>query len=694
MAEDDPYGLINAYSGLGPYLPQQAQTARQKFAQQLLLEGMSSTPVAHPLQALARTLQGGFGGYLAGQNDRELAAQQAGENALIGRAFGGGGQPAAAAPGPAVQPGPPVSPGSPYTQIGLENVPSGGLPPLNLANIQRSVAGTEIPLTRMAQMSAKVETGTDDLKQASLNISPDTGGSKSYGIFGFNSGYGGGAGKGSAAQFAASAPSLGLTATPGSAQFDAQWKNAAATQPEQLVAAQLDYYQKNILPTLTGGLASAGVPPGIANDPKTQAYFADRAVQYGPASTQQHNARISQAMQQSGGTTEGFLKAMSAADKANLQGDFRTYLSTRPQDMPGLNNRVSSRERLALGIEGGGTPVSAAVAGAPTQVAQAGPASAAPSVAQAPANTALPSPSNPIYRPRPELMLLATRGSTPAVQAAARAQIDREWKDAQKEYDFRPLPDGRTVAINKKDPNDTRVISAVDSASLIAFDAAKTAATTRAELTTKADVQKEQTLPTRITQAREATSLIDKAISQVSPYTAGVGSYLNVIRGTTAKDLQESLTSIKAIVGFDRLQQMRSESAAGSGLGQVSNFENQLLASVHGSLAQEQSPAQLRENLMRVRDVMDRVVNGVTIDGKTVAIQPPPGWKPGDPIPKGYVDQVLSTPVARAGRAEGGAGGNAPPAHPATGATFNRDAAKAAGYTDAEIDAYLKGQRM
>ena len=127
---DDPYDLISAYSGIG--LPQPTMTARQKFAQQLLLEGTAATPVAHPLQALARTLQGGLGGYLVGQSEREALASQAARNNAILQAYGISPPGAPGAPGAPGGPGPAPSGGpvEPYTQIGRETVPASGLPPL------------------------------------------------------------------------------------------------------------------------------------------------------------------------------------------------------------------------------------------------------------------------------------------------------------------------------------------------------------------------------------------------------------------------------------------------------------------------------------------------------------------------------------------------------------------------------------
>ena len=94
---------------------------------------------------------------------------------------------------------------------------------------------------------------------------------------------------------------------------------------------------------------------------------------------------------------------------------------------------------------------------------------------------------------------------------------------------------------------------------------------------------------------------IDEAIKMISPYTAGVGSWLKGIPATPQKNLATKLETIQANVGFDKLQQMRMDSPSGGALGQVSDFENRLLQAVKGSMDQAQSPAQLKANLETIK---------------------------------------------------------------------------------------------
>ena len=89
--------------------------------------------------------------------------------------------------------------------------------------------------------------------------------------------------------------------------------------------------------------------------------------------------------------------------------------------------------------------------------------------------------------------------------------------------------------------------------------------------------------------------------------TAGLGSLLAVIPGTDAKDMESLLDTLRANIGFDRLQQMREASITGGALGNVSNREIELLYNSLAPLDQKQSPEQLRRSLTRVINVYERM---------------------------------------------------------------------------------------
>lgn len=193
-----------------------------------------------------------------------------------------------------------------------------------------------------ARNTARFETGTDDLLQGSLQIANDTGGSKSYGVLGVNSGFGRGAGGGSAGVFAKAFPGLGLTARPGSAAFDQQWRRAAQEQPQELVQAQLQYLQNDVIGPAVSALRNAGAGQ-FADDPRVVNFVSDAVVQYGPSLVNKHFRAGAQ-----GRTAEDFINRSADSMRQSLRGDFRTYLSSRPQNFQGLVNRVEKRRNSSL----------------------------------------------------------------------------------------------------------------------------------------------------------------------------------------------------------------------------------------------------------------------------------------------------------------------------------------------------------
>lgn len=109
------------------------------------------------------------------------------------------------------------------------------------------------------------------------------------------------------------------------------------------------------------------------------------------------------------------------------------------------------------------------------------------------------------------------------------------------------------------------------------------------------------------------TEDVDRALEIVKtakiPVT-GFGALASAVPGTPAHNLSKLVDTIKANVGFDRLQQMRNASPTGGALGQVSEFENRLLQATIGNLEQSQSEEQYVYNLKRVKDTYLDVVHG------------------------------------------------------------------------------------
>lgn len=136
----------------------------------------------------------------------------------------------------------------------------------------------------------------------------------------------------------------------------------------------------------------------------------------------------------------------------------------------------------------------------------------------------------------------------------------------------------------------------------------------KAEVTTAQEgAKRQQDLKSKYPKARTALSKfsdkvnlvkanLNRARTMTDALTAGYGSLLQDLPSSAANALANVLKTIKANVGFNELQEMRSNSPTGGALGQVSEKENELLQSVLGSLEQKQSA----EELQRVYDQIEQ----------------------------------------------------------------------------------------
>lgn len=135
----------------------------------------------------------------------------------------------------------------------------------------------------------------------------------------------------------------------------------------------------------------------------------------------------------------------------------------------------------------------------------------------------------------------------------------------------------------------------------------KKTASERARAGVEKEVEKpkrEATIAATTEKTKNLDSLIDQALEQSEGYTTTgfVGQLTSNVGGTPAHNLKNTLDTIKANIGFDKLQEMRANSPTGGALGQVSERENELLQAVWSSVAQSQTEDQLKENLERVRN--------------------------------------------------------------------------------------------
>ena len=95
---------------------------------------------------------------------------------------------------------------------------------------------------------------------------------------------------------------------------------------------------------------------------------------------------------------------------------------------------------------------------------------------------------------------------------------------------------------------------------------------------------------------------IDRAL-ELADKAAGAGVLLAGLPASDFRELDQRLKTIKANVGFAKLQEMRQSSLTGGALGNVSDRENENLQAVAGSLDQGQRAEVLKENLRTIRNL-------------------------------------------------------------------------------------------
>lgn len=138
---------------------------------------------------------------------------------------------------------------------------------------------------------------------------------------------------------------------------------------------------------------------------------------------------------------------------------------------------------------------------------------------------------------------------------------------------------------------------------------------------TKEDDKKLQREAESIMDARQNVDFINKALSLVdSAYDYGAlptgvsqfgASMAANVAGTAAYDLESILTTIRARIGFDKLQEMRQNSPTGGALGQVSDFENRLLQATEGNLQLGVDPNLMKESLLNIRNIQMAIAHGI-----------------------------------------------------------------------------------
>lgn len=114
---------------------------------------------------------------------------------------------------------------------------------------------------------------------------------------------------------------------------------------------------------------------------------------------------------------------------------------------------------------------------------------------------------------------------------------------------------------------------------------------------TDAGIREQRAKDASMAQADRVLAKVDEAMKGVGVLTAGPGAMLAGLPGTSARNLQSTLETIKANLGFAELQAMRDASPTGGALGAIAVQELMALQATVASLDQGQSPEKLKKSL-------------------------------------------------------------------------------------------------
>lgn len=106
------------------------------------------------------------------------------------------------------------------------------------------------------------------------------------------------------------------------------------------------------------------------------------------------------------------------------------------------------------------------------------------------------------------------------------------------------------------------------------------------------------------------------------PVTGAAGALAANVPGSEAADARALVETIRANIGFDRLQAMREASPTGGALGNVTERELATLQAVMGSLEFSQSKEQLLQNLTRLEDIYSDIIDKAARTGDGTLVSP------------------------------------------------------------------------
>ena len=136
----------------------------------------------------------------------------------------------------------------------------------------------------------------------------------------------------------------------------------------------------------------------------------------------------------------------------------------------------------------------------------------------------------------------------------------------------------------------------------------------------------------------EAMDLVNQVTAGLAASGVKIGEWsipdLRSVGGYGARDLAATLETIKANLGFDRLQQMREMSKTGGALGQVTEKELDRLEASIASLDQGQSMEQLIKNLEAITRHYNGAINLIEKMHEQKYGEKAPDWQFVEPKPK------------------------------------------------------------
>lgn len=120
----------------------------------------------------------------------------------------------------------------------------------------------------------------------------------------------------------------------------------------------------------------------------------------------------------------------------------------------------------------------------------------------------------------------------------------------------------------------------------------------------------------RLLGSKEQIGIIDRAISQVDPWTTSQGGIISrFFAGPQSKDLEQNISTIQSNTALQTLMDLKSSSPTGaSGLGALSEKELELLTTKMRSLNPEQSPEQVKRNLLEIFAELKTMRDKISVD--------------------------------------------------------------------------------